>query len=171
MITTLRVIGVVYATWCFGAAGFLACWLAVGWVRRTRAELQSWDATEEQVLDFANTLTGELVDSTGTVVVPAPVNPTPELIARAERAGQFAEVLTLVLTTLERRYYGVGRHRAVGMDAIRPAVSQALEGATTGAFRVQIRREFGAELQTVGPREADLRPTVWAQPELLEVVP
>ena len=166
MITTLRVIGVVYATWCFGAAGFLACWLAVGWVRRTRAELRSWDATEEQVLDFADTLTGELVDSTGNVVVPAPVNPTPELIARAERAGQFAEVMTIVLTTLERRYYGVGRHRAVGLHDPRRAAIQSI----TQEFRAIVRHTTGVEPETVGPREDEIR-SVWSQPEMLEVVP
>jgi len=166
MITIGQVTGWVLFCWCLGGAAVLSWRLVAGWWRRTRAELRSWDATEQQVLDFADTLTGELVDSTGNVVVPAPVNPTPELIARAERAGQFAEVMTIVLTTLERRYYGVGRHRAVGLHDPRRAAIQSI----TQEFRAIVRHTTGEEPETVGPREDEIR-SVWSQPEMLEVVP
>lgn len=166
MITILQVIGWALFSWCIGGAAVLSWWLVAGWWRRTRAELRSWDATEEQVVAFADTLTGELVDSTGNVVVPAPVNPTPDLIERAERAGQFAEVMTIVLTTLERRYHGPGRHRAVGLHDPRRAAIQSV----TQEFRAIVRHTTGEEPETVGPREDEIR-SVWSQPELLEVVP
>jgi len=83
----------------------------------------------------------------------------PDLIARAEQAGEAAAIRVSMQAAQERAAMGPGRHR--------PEVVREW----TAEFRVIVRRETGRELTAVGPRERDLRPTVWSQPEMLEVVP
>lgn len=91
----------------------------------------------------------------------------PALIARAEQAGEAAAIRVSMQAAQERAAMGPGRHRA---ESVRDRRRAALK-APTQAFKLQIKEDFGIDLQTVGPREDDLRTPVWAQPELLEVVP
>lgn len=120
---------------------------------------QRWDSTVEEVYELPDVLRG---------VTPAPpagqvpdVDGPPALVAATTGTGD-----------PERGYQP--RHASDETATSSPAYigrhTHALREPTR-EFRARIEWETGQPLTSVGPRERDLRPTVWAQPELIEVVP
>lgn len=95
------------------------------------------------------------------VISRSPLLDADDPIARAERAGRFADLCTDLLTRAERKVYGAGRHRAYGE---RDALMRALLTKTQAMF-VGTLAAAGEEAPKVfGPREQDLR--TWTQDEL-----
>lgn len=160
----------------------LACGaLAVGWIRDLlawrprRRWAQLWDSTEDDVLAVPALLRGEVIVGE---IVPGPVPivrpraitvaPSPllhgrelaELVARAERAGEFAEAITRHLTAVEARK-GPGRHRhyGTGRDVVEKAVTRLRAINTpTQEFDALIFDGFGEEITEHGPAETVVAP-------------
>lgn len=136
--------------------------------KRKDAVRKEEDAHHAEVLSWREAKPGETPGTVEPDDTPAPVfvaasplltdDDGEDLIDRAERIGARAAFTVQLLTSLERRTYGPGRHRAVGLrDPHRAAIQ-----SPTIAFKALVEAETGEPLTDVGPAEELIhRRLVW----------